>query len=198
MQKQRQEKKEITRQKILTASYELFNENGYDETSYADIAARAEIGYGTVYAHFPTKEDMLHAQMHMLMQMQEVSLIEQSQEDRTDLEHVFYLIDHAWRIIHSLNPRLLSVYMAYRWDVKRTEYYQDNVLRDSMLDIIKTHLLRAQAAGDLSPALDISKHMFIMDACYIKSIQVGRFSEADHKAAKADFDKQVRYLLRLD
>ncbi|BBH63361.1 TetR family transcriptional regulator [Actinoplanes sp. OR16] len=47
---------------LLTAAEEAFAEHGMD-ASVADIAARAGIGKGTVFRHFPTKDDLLAAVM---------------------------------------------------------------------------------------------------------------------------------------
>lgn len=47
-----------TRKALLKAAAEVFAEHGADG-SIAQIAARAGIGKGTVFRHFPTKEDLL-------------------------------------------------------------------------------------------------------------------------------------------
>jgi AcrR family transcriptional regulator len=46
------------REAILAAARELFAQNG-PATPMDDIAARAAVGVGTVYRHFPTKEALL-------------------------------------------------------------------------------------------------------------------------------------------
>lgn len=51
--------KEIKKQKILEAAYQLFSENGYKKTKIVDIAAAAGIGKGTVYEYFDSKETLL-------------------------------------------------------------------------------------------------------------------------------------------
>ena len=50
-----------TRQRIIDAARELHGEQGISATSWDDIAARAGVGVGTVYRHFPTKEDLIRA-----------------------------------------------------------------------------------------------------------------------------------------
>ena len=47
-------------QKVLEAARKLFAENGL-EAQMDEIARAAEVGVGTVYRHFPTKEDLLRA-----------------------------------------------------------------------------------------------------------------------------------------
>ncbi|MDX3749194.1 TetR family transcriptional regulator [Streptomyces sp. AK08-02] len=49
-----------TRKALLKAAAEVFAEHGA-EASIAQIAARAGIGKGTVFRHFPTKEDLFAA-----------------------------------------------------------------------------------------------------------------------------------------
>jgi AcrR family transcriptional regulator len=48
------------RERLLAAAADEFAERGLD-ASIADIAKRAGIGKGTVFRHFPTKEDLLAA-----------------------------------------------------------------------------------------------------------------------------------------
>jgi TetR/AcrR family fatty acid metabolism transcriptional regulator len=56
-EKQRQEREEL----ILQAAEEVLTEKGYYETSVDEIAARVGIAKGTVYLHFPSKEDLVVA-----------------------------------------------------------------------------------------------------------------------------------------
>ena len=56
-EKQRQEREEL----ILQAAEEVLVEKGYYETSVDEIAARVGIAKGTVYLHFPGKEDLVIA-----------------------------------------------------------------------------------------------------------------------------------------
>jgi TetR/AcrR family transcriptional regulator, fatty acid metabolism regulator protein len=56
-EKQRQEREAL----ILQAAEEVLMEKGYYETSIDEIAARVGIAKGTVYLHFPSKEDLVIA-----------------------------------------------------------------------------------------------------------------------------------------
>ncbi len=48
------------RDAVVVAAYELFAENG-TEAQMDEIARRAGVGVGTLYRHFPAKEDLLDA-----------------------------------------------------------------------------------------------------------------------------------------
>ncbi|HEX6069266.1 MAG TPA: TetR/AcrR family transcriptional regulator [Longimicrobiaceae bacterium] len=50
-----------TRERLLTAAMELFQEKGYNATSVADILAKAGANSGSLYHFFPTKQEVLLA-----------------------------------------------------------------------------------------------------------------------------------------
>lgn len=56
-ERQRQEREQL----ILQAAEESLLERGYHDTSVDDIAARVGVSKGTVYQHFPSKEDLILA-----------------------------------------------------------------------------------------------------------------------------------------
>lgn len=53
------EHKVLVRQRLLTAATVLFAEIGYEETTFADLAAEAGVGRTTIYEYFKDKEDLL-------------------------------------------------------------------------------------------------------------------------------------------
>ena len=58
-----------TRQRIVHATLELHGEQGIAATSWDDIAARAGVGVGTVYRHFPSLDDLVPACGEIVMQV---------------------------------------------------------------------------------------------------------------------------------
>jgi AcrR family transcriptional regulator len=50
-----------TRQRIVDATLALHGEQGIAATSWDDIAARAGVGVGTVYRHFPSLDELIPA-----------------------------------------------------------------------------------------------------------------------------------------
>ena len=59
----REIKKQATRQKIVEASVRIFAERGIDAATVDEIAAAADVGKGTIYNYFETKEDIVVAFM---------------------------------------------------------------------------------------------------------------------------------------
>jgi AcrR family transcriptional regulator len=60
-EKQRMERLEL----ILQAAEQVFAEKGYRDTSMDEIATRVGIGTATIYAHFPSKEDLMVAAIYV-------------------------------------------------------------------------------------------------------------------------------------
>ncbi len=59
-QTRRARKKEATRRRILEAAFKLFVEQGFDNTTVDQITEEADIGKGTFYNYFTTKEAALY------------------------------------------------------------------------------------------------------------------------------------------
>lgn len=61
----REEKKRRTRQALIEAALTLFDEQGYDGTTVAEISARAKVSPATFFNYFATKEDVVFADQHL-------------------------------------------------------------------------------------------------------------------------------------
>jgi AcrR family transcriptional regulator len=59
----RERKKQKTRNTIIKVALELFAERGYEQTTIAEIADAAEVSPRTIFAYFPTKEDIVFCQL---------------------------------------------------------------------------------------------------------------------------------------
>jgi AcrR family transcriptional regulator len=55
----RERKKQQTRDAITQAAFQLFAERGYEATTLAEVAESAGVATRTIFAYFPSKEDIL-------------------------------------------------------------------------------------------------------------------------------------------
>jgi AcrR family transcriptional regulator len=69
----RQRKKERTRRLLIDVALRLFEGNGYEQTTVAQIAEAAELSPSTFFLHFATKDDVVFAglpdRVHLALQV---------------------------------------------------------------------------------------------------------------------------------
>ncbi|MFD2206397.1 TetR/AcrR family transcriptional regulator [Kiloniella antarctica] len=76
-----------TRDYIIEAADQLFYQQGYEHTSFADIAAAVRISRGNFYYHFKTKDDILDAVIELRLantqdMLEQWEITGQSPQDR--------------------------------------------------------------------------------------------------------------------
>src|ERR1700679_2358345 len=112
----RENKKDLTRQQMLTAASDLFVQKGYDSTSVEDIAELANVSKGTFYNHFETKEALvieLRRSMLAGTVEQTYDLLGQGQPPITVLEKL--LLERA--AFTQKEPELAKVFFMQRIQV---------------------------------------------------------------------------------
>jgi AcrR family transcriptional regulator len=127
------------RRRILDAAAEAFSEGGL-EVGVAEIARRAGVGAGTLFRHFPTKEDLIFAII-------EERMLEMIDAGRTALEE-----DDPGAALRrfmfagaELHVRDRGFFDAAVTRVNKEQRLRD--IRDEIVAIAGELLLRARAAG---------------------------------------------------
>ena len=88
--KQFQEIREASKQKILDAALELFGTTGYEASSMAQIAKKSGVSKGLIYNYFDSKEELLKGMIENLTSIGENMLEEMMSEDpKKTLENIF-------------------------------------------------------------------------------------------------------------
>lgn len=98
-------RKEETRQRIVRAAFELFSAKGLEATTVAEISQAADIGKGTFFTYFPSKEAVFSAVGHLLLERMQAAVSASLQEGGTAAEQLerALLPGVEW---HAANPGL--------------------------------------------------------------------------------------------
>ena len=92
-----------TRRRIIDATRALHTEQGIAATSWDDIAARAGVGVGTVYRHFPSLDELVPACAEISMQIVALS-------DPQDVPSLFDRIDEPAERFERLVRQVFAIY----------------------------------------------------------------------------------------
>jgi AcrR family transcriptional regulator len=88
----RERKKQRTRETIARAAHELFAERGYHATTLPEIAEAADVSTRTIFAYFPSKEDILFSDFSLLKEALAQALAERPKgEDALETVRQFIL-----------------------------------------------------------------------------------------------------------
>ena len=104
-----------TRQRLLEAALAMFTDKGLDATTIEDITERADVGKGTFYRHFASKDEVMlalieqavdHLAEYIGRMQQQPSSLEQSLEHLLDAHSKFFK-EHADEFVLMFQGRVL-------------------------------------------------------------------------------------------
>lgn len=81
-----------TRERIVSEADRLFYQNGYEHTSFADIATAVQLSRGNFYYHFKTKDDILDAVIDLRCKKTQAMLDDWQENAKTPQERISQFI----------------------------------------------------------------------------------------------------------
>lgn len=157
-EKQRKEREEL----ILQAAEEVFQEKGYYEASMDEIAGKVGIAKGTIYTHFPGKEELVVAIFNRNIQqfldgVEAISATEQT--PRAKLEAILQFI---YTRLYSRQTHLLSI-MYNGVDLKRMIVEKSGCVSDlwgSLVSHITQLLEEGKTVGEFDSTVPTKVMLF--------------------------------------
>ncbi|MET7511022.1 ScbR family autoregulator-binding transcription factor [Streptomyces albidoflavus] len=157
MPEPKQERAQRTREEILRAAAEVFDERGYNGASMREIMSRAGVTLGAVYFHFPNKEALALA----VMRAQPAGIV-----PALDSRGLQRLVDITFVWAHKLrtDPTLRA---GVRLTSEQTGFGLDDAT--PYLDwarIMEECLIEGRAAGEVRADVDLrAVAEFVVSAC---------------------------------
>jgi len=106
-------KKKETRQRILKVAMDLFQSQGFNNTTMEQIAEEADIARKTLYNHFPVKEAIVDDYVRSISKESTLEAFETLQnlpDTRTRLQNTLEKI-YEWV---EINPEMIGICLGYR------------------------------------------------------------------------------------
>jgi AcrR family transcriptional regulator len=140
----RERKKQKTRETIVNVALELFCKQGYEQTTIAEIADAADVSPRTIFAYFPSKEDILFCDVPEIY-ARWTRVLERRGEDVTALDALRDIIAGSLDLgpVELLRKRIV----AGDETLKRSQRARMAPFEQMMVDAIATDL--GAGPGDL-------------------------------------------------
>lgn len=176
----RAKQKQETRKRILRAAAALFDEKGFFETSPTDIAKEADVAYGSVYAHFDTKGEILTV-LHCEYLEEKFQRIKALKRDgRSAIEHLLYFTGQIWKEDTGQTLANSIAFISYIWIHGNEENgLSPHEVYRPFIELVIPLLQEAQKDGDLPADLDIGMSLEISLATYLDLMRQAWYSPAE-------------------
>ncbi len=108
----RERKKQQVRQLLIDTARKLFAEQGYEQTTVAQIAAAADVVPKTFFNHFPAKEDVLFADLELDSAQAIRAIAGHRPEDTVAdvLERAYEILLRDYRADRARDPELTALH----------------------------------------------------------------------------------------
>ncbi len=149
-------KKEETRKKIIAVAMDLFNKQGFDQTTVEQIAEEADVNKGTIYNHFPAKEAIICEFVQRIIKEQGPGALSQAMrlpDTRSSLVAVLHKALEWFQI--DLNKEIYEKYYTYRLQ-KVFQVFRDWDLSESsgFRDVLAPIIERGKEVGEIRRDID--------------------------------------------
>lgn len=131
------------RERLVTAARELVAVEGSD-VAVREVARRAGVGMGTLYRHFPAKEDLLDAVLADAFE--ELVGVAEAARDEPDAWRGFRRFVEESLVLHARNRGLKDVFETHAHGRDRAE-----AMRRRLRPLVEQIVRRAQEQGALRP-----------------------------------------------
>ena len=147
------------RERLVQAASEIFALKGYAATRVADIAERAEVGKGTVYEYFSSKEELLFAVFESVNARIAVRLDSTLAEGGSARDQLLRLLAIGADVVHEqmdLQPVVLDFWAASRGK-DFEEHHRESVVASYVFfrKMVADFIRNGQARGEFRVDVDV-------------------------------------------
>jgi TetR/AcrR family transcriptional regulator, cholesterol catabolism regulator len=190
----RAEKKEATRRRVLDAARELFETEGYEETTVRAIARRAGVSVGSVFTNFQCKLDILSEVMGERLSELYEELDRVGHQLRGSTADRLRSLFGLFFAFETRRKRLFLAHIAATYDWRPGATATPFGHNERLKQVIRDCLARGVAAGDVDPAVDPELIVDMLLAAYAWNYRLATWADADADAMSRCMDQHIGLL----
>jgi AcrR family transcriptional regulator len=160
-------KKEI-RDRIIAVAGELFNQQGFENTTMDQIAAKAVVARKTLYNYFPFKEAIADEYVRSISKDTAQETLEILSDLPDTRSRLIAAINNRYDWLE-LNPELCGIALMYRMKIMLQEpnhKFESSGTQTLIIDILRT----GQEVGEISSDIPIERVFGFID--YMRTVMV--------------------------
>lgn len=162
-----------TKQKLLSASREIFIEKGFEKTTIKQIINKADLGYGTAYSYYDGKEGMLIVIMEEVMdKFYEIATLQYEPDSLLDAKEQIKKQIKLFLNLANTERKILKVVYEARGFSRKIDKNWINI-RTRFTEMIAENIQFAQDKNLAKPEVNkyiVAKGWFFINEMYLWDI----------------------------
>jgi AcrR family transcriptional regulator len=184
------ERKIRTRAAIQRAASELFSTKGYDETTMQEIATLADVGLGTLYGYFPSKEDVLRTILDERAEGSVGGTLEDLRQSRGAIDRATVILRHVWDYLVENEKMSLALFAL---DASKPER---NTSSDRSYRALLTVIEQGQSSGEIARVSPETTVKSLVSIYTWAALRLGMWQQSeDREAVRNDLDLLTHRML---
>ncbi|HZT99162.1 MAG TPA: helix-turn-helix domain-containing protein [Ktedonobacteraceae bacterium] len=187
----REKLREVRAELILDVAEEMLAEKGYHDTSMDEIAALAGVAKGTLYQHFPGKEDLVFALFERNLVLFEQAVGQAASASLTARVKLERILSYVYQERRGQHARLLQL-LYQNMEIRKGLLEKKGQLRDHMEQVagqIRTILEEGKTEGAFDPA--ISTELMLLTFMSLLSLSTREHLLVQEQLLPAELVSQV-------
>ena len=191
---ERQARKAATRERVLAAARDLFEEAGYEATTIRMVAQRAGVSVGSVFTSFASKAELLSQVMQDRLDALYAELEQLTPHLRGPTVDRIRSIMAVHYGFETRRVRLYVVYVgaSFQWEAGQAVVPMGRNLR--LQAMLADTLRGGMARGEVRPDADVDTFIDTLLAAYMWNYRLAPQEGADAQRLIAAMDKQIGLL----
>ncbi|KJR44835.1 transcriptional regulator, TetR family [Desulfosporosinus sp. I2] len=161
-------KKKETRQRIIKVAMDLFQRQGFNDTTMEQIAEEADVARKTLYNHFPVKEAIVDEYVRSISKESTQEVFETLQNLPDTRSRLVETLDKVYEWVE-INPEIIGISLGYRLkNMYQGQEYSSGGSQSLIAEIIRLGQQAGEIRQDIQAKLlvkqlDILRGTVVMD-----------------------------------